>query len=69
MISEVDLRDWERAEDIIDSLKVAHEQHFEDGVLTFDDYRFLSGLIQRQLTKFPQIPALFKPIEQNDMPY
>lgn len=59
MISEIDVRDWDRAEEIIDSMNVIAPEHCEEGLL-YDDYKFLINLFQQAKSNYDKakVPAI-----------
>lgn len=58
MISEIDIRDWEKVERIIDDVSVSE---WKCGALSYVDYNFLMDFIKKGKSMYPQTPALFKP--------
>lgn len=65
MISEVDIRDWDRAEKIIEQIDVIDHDEYRNGALTVDEYIFLIKLIDKARatpkSKIPAILSWFKP--------
>lgn len=59
MISEIDIRDWQRAERIVESLPVSEGDTFSN-LPSYADWEFLMKLIEKQLDGAPQVAALFK---------
>lgn len=59
MISEIDIRDWQRAEKIVEQIPLASDGAFNN-LPNYEDWDFLMKLIEKQLDGVPQVPALFK---------
>jgi hypothetical protein len=59
-LSEIDIKDWDRAENIIDNLEVSNPETYSRTALYSEDYVFLMQLIKkaRKTYKVPKIPAI-----------
>ena len=61
MISEVDIRDWDRAYQIIDEADTNALLEGKNGPFSYQDYLFLINLIEAQKKMATKIPRLFQP--------
>lgn len=59
-LSEVDIRDWQRAEKIVEALPVASGEGYSN-LPSWEDYDFLLSLIEKQLDGASQVAALLRP--------
>lgn len=60
IISEVDIADWDRVENIIDNLKIESGDAFSNDSLTWENYNFIMKtiMIAKQGQKKPKLPAI-----------
>lgn len=59
MISEVDIRDWDRAYQIIDDADTVALENGKDSPFLYSDYLFLVELIEKQKKEAKKVPSLF----------
>lgn len=61
-LSDIDIRDWDRAEKIVSTLKVEGDEDYKhiDGILTWEQYSFLMDTILRAKAQYkkPKLPAI-----------
>lgn len=63
MISEIDIRDWEKAERIIEDVDVIDHDDYKAGALLINDYTFLIDLVRKMKKQYPQVPRLLTAME------
>lgn len=58
MISEIDVRDWDRAEYLIGKMPIANEETYLSYALQWEDFLFLRDLIEAQRRAAKKVPWL-----------